>query len=419
MNSPTPTESAIVVGAGVIGIASAHYLSNAGMQVTVIDRYRIGAGCSLGNCGYISPSHVLPLTEPEAIGVALKSLLNPNAPFRVKPRLSLHQWKWFWEFTRRCNRRQMLAAGKHLKAILDSSMSEYRSIVAEQKLSCQWKETGLLYVLQSTAGMRAFSHTERFLAEHFGVSSEQIRGGELTDFDTALKPGLAGAYYFPGDASVRPDLLCSSWSNQLKSRGVKFIENCELQNVSKTSGKITGVQTSHGPMTADHYVLATGAKSVLLSKELGCRIPIEPGKGYSVTMARPNRCPQHPMLFPEHKVGVSPFDDGYRLGSMMEFVGFDESIPERRIEQLRRSAKPYLVEPYTPGKQEPWFGWRPMTWDSLPIIGQVPRLSNAFLATGHNMLGLSLATATGKLITEIIQGHPTHIDATAFSPSRF
>ena len=125
------------------------------------------------------------------------------------------------------------------------------------------------------------------------------------------------------------------------------------------------------------------------------------------------------MLFPEHKVGVTPFEDGYRLGSMMEFTGFDTSIPERRIRQLRESAKPYLVEPFTEDVHERWYGWRPMTWDSLPIIGRTPQLTNAFLATGHNMLGLSLAPATGKLIAELMQDQPSHIDADAFSPARF
>ena len=103
----------------------------------------------------------------------------------------------------------------------------------------------------------------------------------------------------------------------------------------------------------------------------------------------------------------------------MEFSGFNSSIPARRIQQLRDSARPYLVEPFTDGPQQTWFGWRPMTWDSLPIIGQVPRLSNAFLATGHNMLGVSLATATGRLISELMLDQQPHIDPMAFSPQRF
>ena len=125
------------------------------------------------------------------------------------------------------------------------------------------------------------------------------------------------------------------------------------------------------------------------------------------------------MLFPEHKVGVSPFDQGFRLGSMMEFTGYDTSIPKHRIQQLRDSARPYLRASVDGEAKETWYGWRPMTWDSLPIIGPTPRFDNAFLATGHNMLGLSLAPSTGRLIAELITGESTHIDVSPFSPQRF
>lgn len=136
-------------------------------------------------------------------------------------------------------------------------------------------------------------------------------------------------------------------------------------------------------------------------------------------MERPDLCPQYPMLFPQHRVGVTPFEGAYRLGSMMEFVGFDTSIPEARIQQLRYSAEPYLIEPHTEKVIETWYGWRPMTWDSLPVIGRSPTLENTFFATGHNMLGLSLAPATGRLLSELVQGVTPHLDTRAFSPSRF
>jgi D-amino-acid dehydrogenase len=162
-----------------------------------------------------------------------------------------------------------------------------------------------------------------------------------------------------------------------------------------------------------------GAWSSHWSKQLGCSIPIQPGKGYSVTLDRPENAPNHPMLFPEEKVGVSPFETGLRLGSMMEFVGYDATIPPYRIQQLRDAARPFLKASVDGDAQETWYGWRPMTWDSLPMIGPVPGLSNGHLATGHNMLGMSLATSTGKLIAEMLSGDPTHIDVTPFLPSRF
>lgn len=412
-------ESAVVVGAGIVGIACAHYLSKAGLQVTLIDRRTVGGACSYANCGYICPSHVLPLTEPSAIRVALKSLLNPKAPFRVKPQFSPALWNWMWQFARRCTTRQMLESGKHLKSILDASMTAYRDLLDEERFDCQWQDTGLLYVMQTSAGMKEFSHTDQILSDHFGVEAKRIEGDQLPEFDPALKSGLAGAYHYPDDAFVRPDLLTAQWSERLRERGVSLLENCELLQVVKSGRRIDHLVTTSGELRADHYIIAAGAWSTRLSSQLECHIPIQPGKGYSVSMSRPDPCPIYPMLFPEHKVGVTPFTDGYRLGSMMEFVGYDATIPEHRIERLRESAKPYLVTPFTDGPQRTWFGWRPMTWDSLPIIGPVPKLENALLATGHNMLGMSLATASGKLIAEFVLGQPRHIDVQAFSPLRF
>jgi D-amino-acid dehydrogenase len=409
----------VIVGAGVIGIACAHYLNKAGFSVTVIDRGTIAGACSHGNCGYICPSHVLPLTEPGAIRAAFKSLFNPRAAFRVKPRLSPALWNWFFQFAKRCNHRQMIRAGWHLKAILDSSLNEYRQLIQEERLDCEWAETGLLYVLQSEHGMEDFAANDRLLREEFGVAATRIEGSKLAEFDPSLKPGLAGGFHYPGDASLRPDLLNKHWSQRLIERGVVFRENSSLQKIEKSAGKISRLQTSQGEMTADAYVFATGAWSTQLAQQLDARIPIQPGKGYSVTMRRPNPCPRLPMLFPEHRVGVSPFANGYRLGSIMEFAGYDTSIAPARIQQLRDAATHYLHQPYTDDPGQEWYGWRPMTWDSLPIIGRTPRLANAYLATGHNMLGMSLATATGRLIGEMLSGEKPHIDVSAFSPARF
>src|SRR5690606_17590246 len=174
--------------------------------------------------------------------------------------------------------------------------------------------------------------------------------------------------YYPGDVSVRPDRLNASWAARLQERGVRFLERCELRRIVTSAGRVTKLETSTGEMSAEVVVIATGAWSGRLERELGCRIPVQPGKGYSVTMARPEPCPRYPMLFPEHRVAVTPFEQGYRLGSMMEFAGFDRTIPEQRIDQLRTSAEPYLLAPHTELEHERWFGWRPMTYDSLPII---------------------------------------------------
>jgi D-amino-acid dehydrogenase len=179
------------------------------------------------------------------------------------------------------------------------------------------------------------------------------------------------------------------------------------------------VTTASGELAADAFVLAAGALTPFLNDHLDCRIPIQPGKGYSLTTSRPARCPVLPMIFEEHRVAVTPMDSGYRLGSMMEFVGYDESIAPKRIGYLKHAAGHYLHESVGDVVEEEWFGWRPMTPDGLPLIGKSPALSNVILATGHNMLGLSMAPATGRLVAELLDDRPPHIDPKPYLPERF
>ena len=419
MTTDLQNDSVIVIGGGIVGIACAHYLVNDGHRVTVIDQAEIGKGCSHANCGFICPSHVLPLTEPGAILDGFKSLLNPRAAFRIKPQLRLDLYQWMFQFLRRCTRTEMIRGGRRLLPLLESSMDEYHKLFAEFGSVGEWKENGLLYAFVSRAAFDKFARTDKMLSETYGISARRIAGDELPEFDPAFRADLAGAFFYDDDGSVRPDKLVSDWRTRLAEAGVDFVENCRLEQVRRSGGGIVALETTQGEKSADHYVFATGAWSRLLAKELDCRIPVEPGKGYALTMSKPEVCPKHPMLCPEHRIGVTPFDDGYRLGSMMEFAGYDESIPAWRMTQLCDSARPYLRMPVGEEVRETWYGWRPMTWDSLPIVGRVPGSDNGLLATGHNMLGLTLAPATGRLIAELIRERPTHIDIDAFSPDRF
>jgi len=409
----------LIVGAGIIGIACAYYLRKCGYRVTIIEKDEFGAACSQGNLGYVCPSHVLPLTEPGAIAMGIKSLLSPRAPFRIKPQLRASLLAWMWQFAKRCNHRSMLRGGRHLHSMIAASADEYRKLLAETSMDAEWKESGLLFVFQTERGLQQYSATDDLLSAEFGLASTRLDGGELNDFEPATRPGLAGAFHYDTDAFLRPEKLMSNWARLLQDDGVEILENCELQDLEKQSGRITTVTTSKGTMQADQYVFASGAWSGRMGNMLDCKIPVEPGKGYSMTMTRSQHCPSKPMLFPEHHVGVTPFDDGYRLGSIMEFAGFDASIPDFRMRQLRDSAAPYLREPGGDEVVEQWYGWRPMTWDSLPIIGRLPRLANGILATGHNMLGVTLAPVTGRLVSEIAAETRTFVDATPFSPDRF
>jgi D-amino-acid dehydrogenase len=211
----------------------------------------------------------------------------------------------------------------------------------------------------------------------------------------------------------------SALRERLENRGVTFVERWPVERFHHQGGAVTAISGNGQSMAADRFVVAAGALAPRLTKHLGCRIPIEPGKGYSVTMAKPRRMPRIPMIFQRSHVAVTPMETKYRIGSTMEFVGYDRSIKPKCIALLRATAGRYLHDPHCDGVDEEWFGWRPMTWDGKPIIDRSPKFSNVWIAAGHGMLGMSMAPGTGRLIKEMICGESPHLDASHFAISRF
>lgn len=410
----------LVIGGGVIGVACAYYLNRDGHQVTVIDKGEIGAECSKGNCGLVCPSHVLPLAEPGAIGSAAASMLKPGGPFHIRPRIDPAMWKWMASFAKRCNRDDMIESAKAIQPLLTSSLDLYRELVATEGIECEFHKQGLLFVYRNSKALDAYEPTNRLLTERFNEPAQKIEGDELLEFEPALRSGLAGAWYFEHDAHLRPDRLMASWRSLLEQRGVRFVENRALEDFNVSSGHVASATASGEAFDADLFVVATGARTPLLAPILGQRVPIEPGKGYSITVPRPATCPTYPMIFPERRVAVTPMETGLRLGSIMEFTGYDESIRPERLRLLTSATQEYLRDvQFDESWPEKWYGWRPMTYDSTPVIGRCPGLSNVYLATGHNMLGLSMAPATGRLIAEMLSDSDTHISPTPYRVERF
>jgi len=410
---------ALIIGGGVIGTACAHYLLKSGWRVTIIDRGQFGRGCSHANCGFVCPSHVLPLAVPGAIRQTIKALFQPNSPFSIKPRLDPRLWSWLLRFARRCNHADMLEAGRAIQLLLNSSRALYDDLFETEALDAEWETHGLLFVFLTPQGLDHYQHTDDMLRVHFGMSATRYDGRQILELEPALKPGLAGGFHYLGDAHLRPDKLMTSWRKLLIERGTDIHEHCDFLGFIRHGHQVTAVQTTAGEMRADAFVVAAGAWTPQLNLQLGCKIPIQPGKGYSLTMPRPARCPKNPLIFEEHRVAVTPMQTGYRLGSIMEFAGYETSLNPRRLDLLRTGASHYLHEPTAEPIVEEWCGLRPMTYDSKPIIGRSPALENVYLAAGHNMLGLSMAPATGKLIAEMLNHEPPHIASDPYSPARF
>ena len=411
-------ETVVVIGGGIIGTMCGWYLQQAGQSVTLVDSGAFGAGCSHGNCGYVSPSHVLPLTRPGAVSTTFKAMMGRNSPLSIKPRLSPSLWKWLWNFSRHCNQADMLeaASGRHL--LLQSSKQLYQQLITEQEIDCEWEERGILFVFDSAEEFEEYSHTHDLLKETFGVTATPYTGQSLLELEPALKEGLGGAWHYECDCHLRPDKLLSEMRKRLETNGVEIIEHFPVTDFRTENGRARAVSDGKRWLEADRFVVATGSMTPFLNTHLGCKIPIQPGKGYSLTMPQPTHGPSYPMIFEEHRVAITPMQSKYRIGSTMEFAGYDTSINRKRLQLLRTSAAHYLHDPDCEPIEEEWFGWRPMTWDGKPIIDRSPAMNNVWVAAGHNMLGLSMATGTGKLVREMMLGEPTHVDPGHYSISR-
>lgn len=410
----------LVIGAGVSGLASALCLLERGRSVRVIDAGRVGGGSSHGNCGTLTPSHAGPLHAPGTVARALRWMLTPDAPFYVRPRFDPALWQWMLRFAGRCNLRDWNASARPRAAILNASREVFPEWIAAHGIDCEYAEPGADCVFRDQAQLEAYARQLPALAE-LGIESQVIEGKEYLAQEPALREGVVGAVRYPGDAQLRPDRYVAGLARAVVATGGIIETGCEATQ-AEVRGDGMRVHTSLGERFARDVVLATGAWSPLLARSLRLRWlrdAMQPGKGYSITWSRPSLVPRRPMTLFERKVCVTVWEDGFRLGSTMEFSGHDTTLNRRRLDALERGAAEYLHQPVGPEKREEWYGWRPLSWDDLPIIGRAPGHAHLWLATGHGMLGVSMSPATGCLLAELMTGQAPHIDPQPYAPERF
>jgi len=400
----------VVIGGGVIGGFTAWYLAQAGHRVTLIEQSQFGKQCSHGNCGYVSPSHVIPLARPGQVLKGLKGMLTTQTALRINPAKLTMLAPWLLKFALRCNSRAMMEAGKACHPLLQSSAALYREVFEQQNMLVDWKTDGLLFVFRDQHEFDAYAESDAWLRKHFDMPAEPFAGAALTAMEPALKPGLAGAWLYRCDAHLRPGKLMSELKRIITAAGVRVLEHTAMKSFAGDNGRALAVETTGETLTADNFLVAVGAWAPLLQQSLGVKLPIQPGKGYSITMARPKLCPKYPMILEECHVAITPFEEGYRVGSTMEFSGYDTSLNRARLNYLRSGAAEYLHEATAEPVEEEWYGWRPMTADGIPYIDRSPRYGNVWIAAGHSMLGISMGTGTGKLVSELITGAKPHVD---------
>ncbi len=408
----------LILGGGAVGLACALYLLRAGRSVTVIERGHVGGATSHGNCGTITPSHALPLAAPGVLADGLRWMLKKDAPLRITPRPDFALLEWLLQFARRCNARECRRVTAIKAPLLLRARAELEDLVRREKLDCEFQTLGTLNVYRDARTFEK-SHVSAQLAAEFGIPIETLDGAACRSREPALNGSIVGGHFHPGDAQLRPERYCAELARAIVALGGEIHESTTSSGFRTMGDRIESVVTDQGEFAGREIVFALGAWSPQVARQLDLRIPIQPGKGYSITYTRPARYPRIPLSLKERAVCVTAWDSGYRLGSTMEFSGYDDTLNRTRLDALKRGAAEYLIEPEGPCVVEEWYGWRPMTYDDLPILGRTASLKNLVLATGHGMLGITLSAITGRLIAELVGDTSPSLDVAPFGPARF
>ncbi len=412
------SDDVLVLGAGVIGLACALELLRRGARVRVLEQATPGAGASHGNCGTITPSHAPPLTAPGTLVRALRSLGRPDAPLRIDPRPDPARWRWLFGLALQARPAAFWRAAQARAAILTRSRQLLPQWLAREGIDAGWQEPGLLLVFLDRRALDA-EHRYVETLRRLEIPARVLDADEVCALEPALKPGMAGAVEHSGDAVLRPEKLAAGLAARVRALGGIIETGARIEGFATRAARITAVRTAHGMRAAERVVLALGAWSPLLARALGLRIPIQPGKGYSMTWDAQPSAPRMPLVLKERSVCVTAWADGFRLGSTMEFAGWREGLNPVRLEALRRGAEAYLREPPAGAPREQWWGWRPMSRDEVPLLGPSTRIGNLWLATGHGMLGVSMSAASAELIGQQMAGVATTLDAMPYAPARF
>ncbi len=409
----------VIIGGGIIGLTGAYYLSKAGIDVTVVDNGDITDGCSFGNMGYISPSHFIPLATPGIIKQGIKWMMSSTSPFYIKPRLNLDLIQWGMAFKKSANKNLVERNAPVLNNLIQLSRQLINEL-SKDLSDFQLVEKGvfMLYKNEST-GKHELEIANQ--ANAFGLKTVVCNAQEVQAYEVETEVDVAGGVLYKDDCHVNPTLLMKSLYKKLKEMDVRFLLNMEVSGFETHNDTITAVKTNQGLIAGDEIIIANGSWMGELSKSLGIKLLMQPGKGYSMVFDGLQQNLLYPSILVDDRVATTPIDRWLRIGGTMEMSGFSQKRLPRRIIAIYDAFKKYYpaMNLPIPNTNTTWYGYRPVTPDGMPYIGRHSKYKNLIYAGGHAMLGVSTATGTGHLLAEIVCHRPTSIPIQAFMPERF
>lgn len=411
----------IVIGGGIIGLAVAWYARRDGWRVTVVERGPPDHdACSLGNAGLITPSHFVPLAAPGIATLALKSVFTPRSPVRLEPRFDWELLQFGWRFLRAANAAQVRRAGPLLRDLSLLSRDLYRGLDREFDGRFGLRQQGVMMLVRDALHLAEESALARE-ATVLGLTAEVLTRDDVRSLDPAVRYDIAGGVLYHDDSQLDPVLLNAELTRGLQREGVEFLWDTEATGWRTEGGVVRALRTSRGELQGEQYVLATGSWTPTLRAGLGLRLPIQAGKGYSITLPTPCVQPILPSILVEARIAVTPMGAKLRFAGTMQFAGRDARIEPHRVTAMLEAIPHYLPDFSAADFAgiEPWAGLRPVSPDGLPLLGRAPRLKNLIVAAGHAMIGVTLAPATGLLVAELLAGRKPSVDLAALAPARF
>jgi D-amino-acid dehydrogenase len=412
-------QDVLIIGGGVIGLSAAYYLSKRGASVTVLERSEVGAGSSKGNAGWIVPSYSIPISSPHSISSGLKWMLDSTSPFYIKPRLDVDLASWLLKFVSSSKREKVLRAIPLLRDLNRTSLRLLETMIAEEAIDCHYHRNGVLTLFITDHEMRD-GEEEVELLQRFGIQIEMIGREEVERKAPIASESVRGGMFSSEDAHMDPYAFLKGLADAVVRSGVEIRTGTPSIGFDTGNGRILSVNTPERRYRPDFVVLAAGAWTAPIARQLQISLPIQPAKGYSLTMERSGEIPEVPMMLGESKVAVTPLEGRVRFAGTLELSGFGLEINRRRVEAILDGVRKYLrIEPSGAGDAEVWAGLRPCTPDGVPLIGMSRRWSNLVIASGHCMLGVSMGPVTGEIVARLISGEPTEFDMAMLAPERF
>lgn len=421
----------VVIGGGIVGIASAYRLAASGVEVVLIEADRPGAGATHGNAAKIALAESAPVPAPGVLLQGLRWMLKPDSPLSIRPSLDPGYLRFLLSMARHCNGTDF-RRGLELHLHLAQSANELLDSYVDDGLEYEMHTRGVLLAFETEQRYREHGAQLETYAQ-FGFEPEHLTGDRIFEVEPALSDRITHGLFFPGDRQLQPDSLSEALVNSSRDRGVDVRSHTTVTGFRSTGERVTGVRLSDGSdesdgeeLETDAVVLAAGAWTRSLAASLGVDLPIFPGKGYSLDYSPAPVELRTSLTLEDARVAVTPLEGTVRLAGTMEFGARDLEIDDVRVAAIRRAAHKSLrgwseAQPDT-REATPWAGVRPMTPDGLPIVGRIPDLANVYAASGHGMLGLTLAPGTADLISHEILGTRSETPQwvlDAVSPGRF